>query len=91
MRLHAVGSRGLMPDRTLLLQLPPSESDARRKTRQLDRADRFEERAAAFHTAVLSNFEKIAESEPERVRIIPADGPPDAVTARMMAALADLL
>lgn len=91
MALHQVGSQGLLPDRTLLLRLEPAVSDARRASRALDRPDRFEDRQASFHARVVAAFDALAEAEPERIRRIDADGSPERVTERLLAALADLL
>lgn len=91
MALHRVGSEGLLPDRTLLLRLDPAVARARRSARTLDRADRFEERQAAFHARVAAAFEQMADAEPERFRRIDAGGEPDEVTQRLADALADLL
>ena len=91
MALHAIGSDGLLPDRTLLLTLSPADTAARRAARALDRPDRFEDRAAAFHDKVTAAFDRIAASEPARFRRIEAAGAPDTVTARLLDALADFL
>ncbi len=91
MALHRIGSGGLLPDRTLLLNLTSEEAQARRLARQLDRPDRFEDRQAAFHARVHARFIELAASEPERIRIVDAAGPVDAVTGRLMALLSDLL
>lgn len=91
MALHAIGSGGLMPDRTLLLALSPQDTAARRAARALARPDRFEDRASAFHEKVSAAFDHIASSEPARFRRIDAAGAPEAVTARLLGALTDLL
>lgn len=91
MALHRIGSGALLPDRTLLLTLTAEEAQARRQARHLDRPDRFEERQAAFHARVHARFIELAASEPERIRIVDAAGPVDAVTGRLMAMLSDLL
>lgn len=91
MALHRIGSGGLLPDRTLLLNLTSEEAQERRLARQLDRPDRFEDRQAAFHARVHARFIELAASEPERIRIVDAAGPVDAVTGRLMALLSDLL
>lgn len=91
MALHRVGSGGLLPDRTLLLTLDKAVSDERRRARQLDRPDRFEERQDAFHARVDARFLALAHAEPDRFRVVDAAGIAAAVTDRLMAALADLL
>ncbi|WP_230769937.1 dTMP kinase [Sphingomonas sp. Leaf4] len=89
--LHAFGSRGLLPDRTLLLTLPEGQGDARARARDGDDADRFAARDSDFHRSVVATFDRIAASESDRVRRIDAGGAPETVTARLMEALADLL
>ncbi|MFZ5704021.1 MAG: dTMP kinase [Pseudomonadota bacterium] len=89
--LHAFGSGGFLPERTLLLTLPPEEAAKRAAVRDRDGADRIGGRDAAYHAAVASAFEAVAAAEPERVRRIDARGTPDEVTARLIDALADLL
>ena len=91
MALHDVGCEGLMPDRTLLLSLEAAASRARIAGRGSDRYDRFEDRRDDFHARVRAGFEGIAAAEPARVRRIDADGDEQAVTARLLAALDDLL
>jgi dTMP kinase len=89
--LHDFGSGGFLPERTLLLSLPPEEASHRADMRDRDGADRIGGRDAAYHAAVASAFETIAASEPVRVRRIDARGTPQEVTARLLDALSDLL
>ncbi len=89
--LHRIGSEGLLPDRTLLLQLPLQESSIRADVRDLGVADRIGGRDAEFHRAVVAAFDRFAEEEPDRFRRIPARGSVDEVTERLLVALADLL
>jgi len=89
--LHDFGSGGFLPERTLLLTLPPEEAAHRAAARDRDGADRIGGRDAAYHAAVAAAFETIAASEPDRIRRIDARGTPDEVTARLLDALADLL
>jgi dTMP kinase len=91
MALHAVGSGGLMPDRTLLLRVSEAESDARRTARQLDRPDRFEGKSAAYHRAVVAAFDRLAAAEPVRFRVIDANGSADDVEAAILSTIEDLL
>ena len=91
MALHAFGSRGLLPDRTILLALPPEHGVARATERDGVDADRFVSRDAAFHQQVAATFDRIAASEPDRVRRVSATGGPKQVSAAVMAELTDLL
>lgn len=89
--LHAFGSAGFLPDRTLLLQLPADAAATRARARDGEAGDRIGARDAAFHAAVEESFREIARQEPERVRIVDASGEAEAVTERLVAALADIL
>lgn len=89
--LHGFGSRGLLPDRTLVLDVPPEIGAARAASRDGAAADRFAARGAEFHADVVAAFRRFAEAEPDRVRLIDASGSPDAVSAALMTEIADLL
>ncbi|MCM8731416.1 dTMP kinase [Hephaestia sp. GCM10023244] len=91
MALHGFGSRGLLPDRTFVLEIAPSEGAVRATGRDGAAADRFAARDGGFHDAVAAAFRGFAEREPERVRRIDASGAPDSVTEALLAGLADLL
>jgi dTMP kinase len=89
--LHSVGSDGFLPERTLLLQLPPREAAARAKGRDTSGSDRIGGRGEDYHAGVAAAFAALAEQEPGRFRTIDASGAADEVTARCLAAIADLL
>lgn len=89
--LHGFGSRGLLPDRTLVLDLPDGAGHARSLERDGGAADRFGARGPDFHAAVAAQFRRIAAAEPDRVRLVDASGSMDDVTTSLMGALADLL
>lgn len=75
---------GLLPHRTVLLDLPPEEISRRRTAASLDRLERA---GAAFHAAVREEFLALARREPERWSVIDATLPPDEVHAAVVAAL----
>jgi dTMP kinase len=85
--LHDIGSGGFLPDRTLLLTLPPDEAADRATARDEGRADRFGARDAAYHARVANAFRTLAAADPTRFRIVDARGAPEDVTARLIAAL----
>ncbi|MBS0477926.1 MAG: dTMP kinase [Proteobacteria bacterium] len=89
--LHAFGSRGLLPDRTLVLEVPPELGTARASSRDGAGADRFAARERAFHDDVAAAFRRFAAAEPERVRLVDASGDADTVAAALMAEITDLL
>lgn len=89
--LHRIGSAGKLPDRTLILTLPEADAEARAHARDGDVSDRIGGRDRAFHRAVAQSFADYAAAEPDRIRLIDARGEPEAVTARLLDTLSDLL
>lgn len=85
--LHRIGSAGLLPDCTVLLTLDPAEAARRVETRDAGALDRIGGRAADYHARVAAAFERYAEAEPERFAVIAAEGAPDEVHARVLAAV----
>jgi dTMP kinase len=67
------------PDLTLVLDAPPSKTEARRKIRD-QRKDVFEMRPDTFHSAVRQAFLHLVKTEPDRVKLIDASQDVDAVT-----------
>lgn len=91
MTLHRIGSGGLMPDRTLLLTMAPGTSEQRLERRDGGSRDRMDAKAARFREALDAAFEQIAAQDPLRVIRIDAHGSAEAVTARLLGAIKDLL
>jgi dTMP kinase len=89
--LHGFGSRGLLPDRTLVLEVPPEIGAERAAARDGAAADRFAARERAFHDDVAAAFRRFAAAEPDRVRLIDAGGDVETVAAGVFDAVADLL
>lgn len=88
LNLFATGA--LVPDRTLLLVLGADVARARASGRS-DVPDRLERETGEFFARVLDGYERIAEAEPQRVRRVGADAPPEAVLQAALAELSDLL
>jgi dTMP kinase len=89
--LHGIGSHGFLPDRTLLLELAADTAAERLARRDTDGSDRIGGRGGGFHNRVAAGFAALANEEPERFRRIHAGGEAEDVTARLLAALEDLL
>jgi dTMP kinase len=81
---------GRRPDRTLLLELDPATGRSRARERG-EPTDRLEGEDDAFFARVAAAYRSLAAAEPERVRTIDADRPPQQVLAAALAALEDLL
>jgi len=91
MAVHSIGTGNILPDRTLVLEIPINEGRARAAGRDGAAADRFAARGDDFHSAVASAFRRFAIAEPGRFRLIDARGTPGDVTAAVMRAIDDLL
>lgn len=89
--LHAVGSDGLRPDLTLLIEAADDEISRRIAQRDGGAADAIGGRGAAYHAAVARAFRAFAEAAPRSIAVIDGNGHPEAVHARVMDALAPLL
>lgn len=87
LELHAIGSKGLMPDLTFLIEVPPPVAAARLAARDAGGADRIGGRDGAYHARVAAAFARIADEAPGRFARIDGDGEPDAIHARIMAAV----
>jgi dTMP kinase len=91
MALHRIGSKGLLPDRTFILQLPAEEAAARVTRRDNGVQDRIGGRNAAFHAHVADAFRRFADEEPARVRLVDASGDAATVTERLLAEITDIM
>jgi dTMP kinase len=89
-RLHQIGSDGLLPDRTFLLELPGVDAAEREHARDGGRLDRFGRKADDYHRQVAATFRRLAEAAPQRFRVVNAEGAMEEVTDRLLAALADM-
>jgi dTMP kinase len=85
--LHDVGSAGLLPDLTLLLEVPPEEAARRIAGRDSGVADRIGGRDAGYHERVAAIFARLAEAEPERFVRIRGDGDQHAIHEEIMRAV----
>ena len=85
---NALGSCGVAPDRTLVLDM---DTDAALSRATRDGADRMEAEGAAFQRRVREGYLRLVAEEPHRVRRVDAAGTVEEVTGRLADALADLL
>jgi dTMP kinase len=82
-------TEGLVPDLTVLLDLPPEVGLARARGRAA--ADRLESESLEFHQRVRQTFLALAESDPDRYLVLDARQSPDELAAAIRAQVAELL
>jgi dTMP kinase len=82
-------TQGLVPDLTILLDLPPEVGLARARGRAA--ADRMELESLDFHQRVRQTFRQLAESDPARYLVLDAQQSPDALAAAIRMRVAGLL
>lgn len=85
--LHRIGSQGLLPDLTLLIEVSADVASARASARDLDGADRIGGRDEGYHAKVAAAFAAFAEAEPARFARIDGNPAPELVFAAVLAAV----
>ncbi len=91
--LADVATEGLVPHRTVLLDVAVDDGLARRLSgpqRDLTRFETSSDHDRSFHERVRAGYLALAATEPERWRIVDASGTPDRVAADVWDALRDL-
>ncbi len=86
-------TEGLVPDLTILLDVPPETSKARLAERQAataTSADRIEQAGDMFHRRLRDGFLELAKAEPDRFVVIDSSGPREEVSDRVWTVVRDL-
>jgi dTMP kinase len=83
-RLNLAATQGVWPDLTVLLDCPVEVGLDRAQRRVLAgvspaRQDRFERQVLAFHLRVREGYWRLAEADPERIKVLDATLEPDRV------------
>ncbi len=89
--LHRIGSEGLLPDLTLLIEVSPEVAGQRAAARDVDGADRIGGRDEHYHAKVAAAFARFAQTEPTRFARIDGNGDAQTVHATVLHALEPLL
>lgn len=85
--LHRIGSQGLLPDLTLLIEVSPEVASARTSARDGESADRIGGRDSAYHAQVAAAFASFAAAEPARFARIDGNRSAEAVHSAVVQAL----
>ena len=83
-QLNRVATGGLTPDITFILDLPP-EIGLQRQQQGKTHRDRLDKEPLEFHRKVREGYLSVAKAEPQRVKLIDATQPPDAVHTEIFA------
>jgi dTMP kinase len=86
--VNRIGTMGLAPNLTILLDIPVEEGLARKKGR---RQDRFEAEAMKFHRRVREGYLKMAKEEPERWLVVDATRSKEAIAGIIWQKVSKLL
>jgi dTMP kinase len=105
--VNAFATGALAPDRTLLLRLMPADAHARLAGRlagrlaeestaggyggAADGLDRLEREDESFFVAIAAAYDRLAEEEPERIRVLDATLTADRLLEEALGAIDDLL
>ena len=91
--LNELATGGLDPDLTIVLDLDPREGLSRARARNAvgGGASRIDDRPLEYHERVRDGFLELVLSDPERVRLVPADGTADEVFALILEELPEAL
>ena len=85
--LHRIGSGGLLPDVTVLIEVEEDERMARLSNRDGTDSDRIGGRDAEYHREVATRFARFADAEPDRFVRVDGEGTPEEVHRRVREAL----
>jgi dTMP kinase len=88
--INEFATRGIRPDRTLLLAIEPDIGRARSELRA-DSLDRLEREEEAFFARIASAYGELWAADRERIKRIDASQPEERVLEAALAAIADLL
>lgn len=89
--LHEVGSGGLRPDLTLLIDVDPRLVAERLAQRDGGASDAIGGRGAEYHAAVGAAFRKFALQHPESFAVVDGNGSIEEVRTRVLAAIVPLI
>ncbi|GMM94371.1 dTMP kinase [Qipengyuania sp. MTN3-11] len=89
--LHELGSEGLRPDLTIVLEAPAERIAERLARRDGGTADAIGGRDGDYHARVNAAFRTIAREDPDRFVVIASDATPAEVHARIVEAVTDRL
>ncbi|MDB5725366.1 MAG: thymidylate kinase [Novosphingobium sp.] len=88
--LHGIGSGGLLPDLTVLIEVSPEVALARTAQRDGGESDRIGGRDAAYHGAVVAAFRALTDADPTRFARVDGDGSREEAHVQILEAIVSL-
>jgi dTMP kinase len=88
--LHRIGSGGLLPDVTFLIEVASDRVAERLDRRDSGESDAIGGRDASYHSSVVASFARFAEAEPDRFVRIDGNGEVEETHRRILEALEPL-
>ena len=82
-RINAFATGGLVPDLTLLIDIPAAVGLARATARSAGAADTIEREPLEFHERLRAGYLAVAESEPRRFSVIDGVAPTSEVSKKI--------
>lgn len=89
--LHQIGSEGLLPDVTILIEVSSTTAAARAAHRDGGQNDRIGGREATYHARVAKAFDEYAANAPDRFLRIDGNGSADETHQNILQAITPLL
>ncbi|WP_324260187.1 dTMP kinase [Altererythrobacter sp. H2] len=89
--LHQLGSGGVRPDCTVLVDVDAGTVSARLAQRDGGDSDAIGGRDAAYHAQVAASFRALAQGDPGAFRVVDGNGTPEEVHSRVLQALGHML
>ncbi|WOS64459.1 dTMP kinase [Sinorhizobium fredii] len=89
--LERVAVNGVIPDRTIIFDLPAEAGLERARRRSNEEPDRFEKEQLETHEKRREAFLDIAEADPERCCVVDATLPPEVIAAEVLRLVEALL
>lgn len=91
LQLHDIGSKGLRPDMTLLIEVSPETVAERLAQRDGADSDAIGGRGAAYHGDVARTFRQISQQDPRTFSLIDGNADIETVHSRILEAISPLL
>ncbi|MEP5938977.1 MAG: dTMP kinase [Erythrobacter sp.] len=85
--LHQIGSQGIRPDLTILIEVDDVQTAARLAERDGETSDAIGGRDAEYHRQVAQSFRALAQANPDGIAIVDGNGSAEQVHRAIMAAI----